>query len=138
MTAMATARGSKHGRSGERRVGKRLLVLATLVAVAFSAIAAVRQPTEVLKERLPIESVRIEGALRHIERPVLIAALADEIDGGFFGVDVARVQRAALDLPWIKEAAVRRSWPNGLQVAVVERHPIARWRTGELLSLIHI
>ena len=107
MTVMATAKVSSRARGGRndrKRLGKKLLVLSALAAVAFSAIAAVRQPTEVLKERLPIESVRIEGSLRHIARPELVAALADEIDGGFFGVDVARVQRAALALPWIKEA----------------------------------
>ncbi|QKT03043.1 cell division protein FtsQ/DivIB [Ectothiorhodospiraceae bacterium 2226] len=82
---------------------------------------------------LPIERVRVEGALAHVTE-VELREVVGRHSGGFFRVDVDQVQRDLLALPWVREAAVRRVWPDTLAVHVVEREALARWAAGGLVS----
>jgi cell division protein FtsQ len=79
----------------------------------------------------PIASVRVAGDLEHTSRRALEEAVAPHVTTSLYAVDVNAVRAAAESLPWVREARVRRVWPDGLQIEVVEREPIARW--GEAL-----
>lgn len=82
----------------------------------------------------PLSSVRIAGDLRHTSRAALEDAIVAEVAFSLYRVDVDRVREAALTLPWVRDASVRRVWPDSLHVAVIEREPVARWRASELLE----
>ncbi len=76
---------------------------------------------------LPIRTVLIEGELRHLDRAALAQTATPVVRGGFFTVNVGDVRRALVALPWVAEAAVRRVWPDTLQVLVQEQVAVARW-----------
>lgn len=83
---------------------------------------------------MPVTAVRVDGEFKHQTRAQLHAAISAYAAGGFFSVDVDAVRRAALRLPWVATASVRRVWPDALQVVVTEHKPVARWGANALLN----
>lgn len=83
---------------------------------------------------MPVKAVRVEGEFKHQTRAQVHAAISGYAAGGFFSVDVDAMRRAALGLPWVASAAVRRVWPDTLQVTVREHQPRARWGAHALLN----
>ena len=57
------------------------------------------------------------------------AAVLDELDGQPLlpGRRGGRAPRGPACLPWVREATVRRVWPDSIHIAVVERVAVARW-----------
>lgn len=51
-----------------------------------------------------------------------------------FDADQARV--AVAELPWVKTASVRKTYPNSIDIDIVEREPFAIWQHGSQLALI--
>jgi cell division protein FtsQ len=105
-----------------------------LIAILLVGIAAAAWP---LAERLQghtVNSVRVAGEFKFVSRDVLEQVVADQITKGFFEVDVAAVRDASRALPWVREASVRRVWPDSLHVAIVEREPVARWNGDFLME----
>lgn len=82
----------------------------------------------------PVGAVRIVGEFQHVSRAELAKVLRVQLGRGFFGIDVAAVRASALRLPWVREASVRRVWPAGLRVRVVERVAVAYWNADGLLD----
>ena len=81
-----------------------------------------------------VNSVRVAGEFKHVSRNALEQVVADQITKGFFEVDVEAVRVASRALPWVREASVRRVWPDSLHVAIVEREPVARWNDEALME----
>lgn len=131
MTSAAAGRAVAQPLPGARRRNWRrlsdLLLMLLLAAIAMLAV------WYVLRD-LPIRSVRIAGTLEHVDRATLEGVINRRLHGGFFGVDVEAVRRAVQGVSWVKEASVRRIWPDSLHVAVVERQAAARWGEHELLE----
>ena len=46
-------------------------------------------------------------------------------------LDLASVARALRTLPWIDRLTLSKRFPDGLEVRLVERQPVALWRDGE-------
>jgi cell division protein FtsQ len=83
---------------------------------------------------LPLRVVHIEGELHYLPLPVLERAVAPEVSGSFFDVDLERVRRAAAALAWIERAEARRVWPDRLQLRVDEQLPLALWGSVSLVN----
>jgi cell division protein FtsQ len=85
---------------------------------------------------LAVDEVRISGQSRTGELDVLSA-----LDLGPYpslitlDLDAARLR--VEDLPWVKQAALRKRYPGLLEVEIAEREPFAVWRDGEKLWLIN-
>ncbi len=86
-------------------------------------------------QRWPVRTVGIQDNFRHLDRRELQQALVAAVDGSFFGVDLQAVRAAALALPWVAEARVRRIWPDRLEVEITEQTPVARWNDDGLVNL---
>lgn len=106
-------------------------VLAALLALSVFGSAAYLLHALYVE---PIRAVRVAGDLRHVSRQALESVVAPYAARGFFRVDVDAVRRAVRQLPWVKTVSVRRAWPASLHIAVIEREPIARWRTRGLIG----
>ncbi|VEB23439.1 Cell division protein FtsQ [uncultured Avibacterium sp.] len=53
---------------------------------------------------------------------------------GFFGQDVSLVREQIQKMPWVKQAVVRKIWPDRLNILVSEYTPVAVWNDNEFLS----
>ena len=105
-----------------------------LVAALLVGFAAAAWPLVERVQGHTVNSVRVAGPFRFVSRDVLEQVVADQITKGFFEVDVEAVRDASRALPWVREASVRRVWPDSLHVAIVEREPVARWNDEHLLE----
>jgi cell division protein FtsQ len=85
---------------------------------------------------LAIENVQITGQSETSEIDVLNQlALGDYPSLVTFDVDAARSRVEAM--PWVKEARIKKLYPDTLQIAITERSPYAIWQhDGGVVSLI--
>ena len=84
--------------------------------------------------RWPIESVQIKGEFKFLDEGELKQVIAPLASGGFFQVDVQRIQQALVKLPWVDGVSIRRVWPDTISVSVEEQVPLARWNDQSLLN----
>ncbi|MEM7405967.1 MAG: FtsQ-type POTRA domain-containing protein [Pseudomonadota bacterium] len=122
---------AREWRPRTRRAGLAAVVLGAAVVVLTTAEPA---RIEQLRPHWPIESVAVTGELRQVSRTDLEAAIGTSLATDFFEVDVGALRAAALALPWVEDASVRRVWPNHVEVNVRERQVAARWVAGGLID----
>jgi|GEM_PF-189402 len=85
-------------------------------------------------ETFPITNLRVVGDLHHVDQTTLERVTSPSANGGFLQVDIREVRQAALSLPWVDDAHVRRIWPDTLRILITEQVPVARWRSGGLVN----
>ena len=109
-----------------------LALLFTLAAVAmllFGALTwAVRQPV------FAIRRVIVDGALTRVNPAHVGAVVREELRGTFFTMKLADARASLQRVPWVKSVALRRQWPNTLEVSFVEHEPLARWNDSALVD----
>lgn len=113
--------------------------LVNALASALFVIAALLVAGAILwrVSQLPefaLREVRIGGELKHVTREEIEKVVRRELKGTFFTLDLARSRAAFERLPWVRTVAVRRQWPAGLDVALEEHQPFARWGTAALVN----
>lgn len=112
----------------ERRVAvtraegrRRLRILLTAISIA-SAIGilwlVVQSPL------LAVKTIHVEGTARE-SRAAVEAAAGVRTGSALLFVDTSEVARRVEALPWVARATVRRELPNGLEIRVLERSPVA-------------
>jgi len=82
----------------------------------------------------PIETVKVIGEFRFIERQKLEKVLNIYLTDNFFQVDLNNVREQAEALPWIEQAWVKKSWPDTVELILQERKPLASWGDSQLIS----
>lgn len=86
-------------------------------------------------DALPVKRVEVTGSFAGVQRAELAAVASDVARGNFFMADLAKARRQFAGLPWVDSVAVRRVWPDVLQVAVTEHESFARWADGGLVNV---
>lgn len=107
-----------------------IFALAVLVAVVNWLIQ---------KPVYALQTVRVQPSdgetLRHVNALTVRSVALPNIKGNFFTVDLNEVRTAFEAVPWVREASVRREWPNKLVVSLEEYQPLGVWgNEGQLLS----
>lgn len=82
----------------------------------------------------PIDVVRIDGPVRHTDRERMKSIMARHAEAGFAAMDLTALRSELVDLPWVREASLRRVWPDTLRVEIQEHEPIAVWNDEALVS----
>ncbi|HUQ29179.1 MAG TPA: cell division protein FtsQ/DivIB [Usitatibacter sp.] len=83
---------------------------------------------------LPIQRVVFVGDAGRIARADL-EAFAQSVQGaGSSGASLAAVREAARRIPWVRDASVRRRFPDSIEVSFETHEPLARWAEGGLIS----
>jgi cell division protein FtsQ len=82
-----------------------------------------------------LRAVQIDGDMAHVSLPTARAALAGQLRGNFFTVDIGAVRTALETMPWVSKASVRRRWPDRLEVELVAYRALGTWDEGQLLSV---
>src|ERR1700719_3204757 len=103
---------------------------ALALAVALLALALLCWGAMVWAVRQPVFEVRqvaIAGPLSRVNPAPLAAVGCAELQGTFFTMQLAEARRSLQRVPWVRGIALRRQWPNRLEVFVTEHTPLARW-----------
>lgn len=106
----------------------------TTLALLISAFVTGLVPLPLPEREFPIRMLKVESTFERVSREEVAAVVAPHAARGFFEADVTSIRSELQALPWVHAAAVRRVWPDTLQVAVVEEHAVARWAAGGLLN----
>src|SRR5262245_3362172 len=120
------------GKKNSRRPIKWIVAVVATLLVVLCANLALNWVT-----RLPgisIKTVSIKGSVSHVSTPTLDAAVKRAALGGFFTVDMRTVRAEFEKVTWVRSAAVRRMWPDRLEVTLEEHVPLARWGAGALVN----
>ena len=103
------------------------LVIGLLVWLSQRPVFTLRQ--------IQIEPVGNQ-TLKHINLPIVKNQILEKVQGNFFSVRLEDVKRAFEEMPWVRRATVRRSWPNGLVIGIEEQTALGTWNTAEGQKLI--
>lgn len=100
-----------------------LMVLGTILWCGWVVVGWMQDAS-----RLPLSRLVLTGE-RHFTTndDVRQAILALGAPGTFMTQDVDIIQQQIERLPWIKQASVRKQWPDELKIHLVEYVPVAHW-----------
>jgi cell division protein FtsQ len=87
-----------------------------------------------MPERFPVSRVVLKGELKNTSNAQIEAAMP-RVAGNFFAVNIAEVRSSVERLPWVRRVAVRRVWPDGLEVTIEEHVALARWGDEALVNV---
>lgn len=69
----------------------------------------------------------VDGEVEHQDEVILRSQLAPQLRGSFLTLDLQQVKRLLEDVPWVRQAVVRREFPNRLRVTLDEHEAEAWW-----------
>ncbi|SUX34704.1 cell division protein FtsQ/DivIB [Chromobacterium violaceum] len=75
----------------------------------------------------PVKKIRIQGDMNRVTAEQLKFIAEHELSGTFFTLDIDKTRAAFGKLPWVRDAQVRRRWPDALDITVEEHVALARW-----------
>ncbi len=114
-------------------------ISSTLFAIFILAMGAgvigwlIQKPVYAL-QAVRVQSVSSHG-LRHVNALTVRNIALPNVKGNFFTVDLNEVRAAFEAVPWVREASVRREWPDRLVVSLEEYQPLGVWgNDGRLIS----
>lgn len=86
-------------------------------------------------ERMVLSQLVLSGDQKFTnEDDIRQAILSLGLPNTYIAQDVDSVQEEILRLPWIKQASVRKQWPDKMMVHVVEYTPVFFWNDAYLLD----
>ncbi len=74
-----------------------------------------------------IRGVTVTGDVTHNNAVTLRANAVPKLSGSFLTLDLARARQAFEAVPWVRQAVVRREFPNRLRVVLQEHQAVAYW-----------
>jgi cell division protein FtsQ len=83
----------------------------------------------------PVKKIRISGQLKYVTPEQLKFIAEHELTGTFFTLDIDKTRAAFGKLPWVRDAQVRRTWPDTLEITVNEYVALARWGENGLVDV---
>lgn len=110
-------------------------IAATLAVLAAGLLgfAAVRWLA-----RLPVfafHDVVVSAPLERARGEHLEAVIRAELDGTFFTMNLEQARASLEQVPWVRRVALRRQWPQRLEISVEEHAPLARWNATALVNV---
>ena len=82
----------------------------------------------------PLRVIAMDGNFQRVSPVAIEKVVAPYLNAGFMTVDLAGIEQAVETVPWVDHARVRRQWPMGVQVSVIEQIAVARWNDFGLLN----
>ncbi|WP_426712141.1 cell division protein FtsQ [Cronobacter muytjensii] len=135
--ALNTKNRPEENTVSRRNNGTRLAGIVFLLAVVLTVILGGWMVLGWMEDaqRLPLSKLVVTGE-RHYTRndDIRQSILALGAPGTFMTQDVNIIQNQIERLPWIKQASVRKQWPDELKIHLVEYVPIARWNDQHMID----
>ncbi|MDF0604594.1 cell division protein FtsQ/DivIB [Neisseriaceae bacterium TC5R-5] len=82
----------------------------------------------------PVRTIQIQGDMKRLTPEQLKFIAEHQLSGTFFTLDIDKTRAAFSKLPWVRDAQVRRRWPDTLDIQVEEHMPLARWGENGLIN----
>jgi len=99
-----------------------LLFFLAVAGLAYAALLAfLRLPV------FPLREMVVTAPLRQVSAAQLEYAALSSLSGNFFTVNPEAVRAALEKLPWVRQAGVRRRWPDSIELEIEEHVAAARW-----------
>lgn len=99
-----------------------LFVVAGCALVAATLLWLARSPW------LNIRAIQLEGELDRNSVATIRANATPRLHGNLLSIDLERARDAFEAVPWVRQATLRRVWPDRLAVQLVEHRPVALWQ----------
>jgi len=107
---------------------KLMNVTATVLFLGCAALVLAAASWWVVRHpAFSISRIIVEGELVHNNAVTLRANVAPSLMGNFFTIDLGAARQAFEQVPWVREAQVRREYPNSLRVELHEHVAEAFW-----------
>lgn len=100
-----------------------------LIVLLLNLDLGATKPSEIA-----VEKVTVLGELKYVDKANVIERISQQLEGGFFTVDIRAIQKSLEQEPWIKTAAIKRIWPATLEVTVTEQVVVAKWGNKAFLT----
>ncbi|PWF44307.1 cell division protein FtsQ/DivIB [Massilia glaciei] len=111
------------------------LMAAVVLACVASGVWWLSQRSMFTLRSISVESM-YGMELKHVNRLTLREGAAGRIKGNFFTTDLEQVRMAFEAVPWVRQATVRREWPDRLIVELEEHEALGTWgEDGRILSV---
>lgn len=99
-----------------------ILWIAVALGLAAMAVAwAARWPL------FSVRTIQVEGDVARNSVATIRANAAPQLAGSLFTIDLGAARRAFESVPWVRQAVVRRVWPDRLVVQLEEHRAAAYW-----------
>jgi cell division protein FtsQ len=86
------------------------------------------------EQQAPVQDIVVSGDRIFIDDQKIQNLIKQSQPGSFFELDVNQTHQTVEAMPWVYRASVRKRWPNGLEIFVVEQQPAAIWNGDMLLN----
>ena len=77
---------------------------------------------------LNLRAIQLDGDLQRNSVATIRANVMPRLRGNFFSMDLDKARDAFEAVPWVRQATLRRIWPNRLAVRLSEHQPAALWQ----------
>lgn len=102
-------------------VANTIFVLAGLVLAAAALAWVAHRPLFALR------GVVVDGEVARSNAATIRANAVPQLSGNFFSINLAATRAAFEAVPWVRQAVVRRVWPDRLAVTLSEHQAAALW-----------
>lgn len=84
-----------------------------------------------------IGAITVQGDVTHSNAVTLRANVMPRLAGNFFTVSLQATREAFESVPWVRQAVVRREFPNRLRVQLREHQAVAYWGADGDVQLVN-
>ena len=85
-------------------------------------------------QRWPLRQLQVTAEYQRVSAEQVRATVAANMGQGYFDTDPVALREALGAMPWVRQAMVRKRWPDRLEVLLVEHRARAHWGRDRLLS----
>ncbi|NMT64013.1 cell division protein FtsQ/DivIB [Marinobacter orientalis] len=111
---------------GQALMGAGVVLLAALVPWGTSQMLSAMDRQ--------VMAIDVTGALVGENRTDLERSAGKWVGRSFFATDLSDIKETLEQRPWVESAAVKRIWPDRLQIEIREKKPLAYWNSDRLVS----
>jgi len=112
-------------------IANTLYLAAALVLAACALLWLAQRPVFAL-QTIWIEAE--DGTLQHVTPASVHPAISGRLTGNFFTANLEQMRQVFETVPWVRQASLRRQWPNSLVVTIQEHQPLGLWNENRLLN----